>query len=123
MPNKIHLQQEDARFRVMRLLQDNPEHSQRDIASALGLSLGGINFCINALIEKGFIKIHNYRVSDNKLRYAYLLTPNGIVEKTALTSKFLKRKMSEYDALKIEIETIQDELKSEIKPNPNALEN
>lgn len=109
MSDKINEQREDVRFRVLRLLEDNPEYSQRDIAQNLGVSLGAVNYCLNALIDKGHVKVNNFRASDNKLRYAYLLTPHGISEKTALTSRFLRRKLREYEALKEEIEALQGE--------------
>lgn len=104
--------QEDMHFRVMRLLQENPEMSQRDIAAAVGLSVGGVHYCLNALIDKGLVKLGNFTAAQDKRRYAYILTPKGLSEKAALTSRFLKRKMEEYDALKAEI----DELRSEIEP-------
>jgi len=101
---------EDMRFRVLRALQDNPELSQREIAGELGVSLGAINYCLKALVDKGQIKIRNFRASDNKLRYAYLLTPHGISEKSHLTAGFLRRKLAEFEALKAEIESIESDL-------------
>ena len=91
----------------MRLLEQNPQVSQREIAEQLGMSLGSINYCIKALIEKGYIKVSNFNKNPNKLSYAYLLTSNGIVAKASLTGNFLKRKIAEYEALKSEIETLQ----------------
>jgi EPS-associated MarR family transcriptional regulator len=99
--------QEDTYFRLMQLLHDNPHMSQRDMANALGISYGGINYCLNALIEKGFVKIHNFSKNQNKFGYAYLLTPSGISEKIVLTGTFLKRKLQEYDALKAEIKALK----------------
>nr|WP_274384758.1 MarR family EPS-associated transcriptional regulator [Oricola indica] len=107
--DRISEQREDVRFRVLRMLEDNPDCSQRDIARQLGVSLGAVNFCLNALIEKGHVKVNNFRAADNKLRYAYLLTPKGISEKAALTSRFLRRKLREYESLKREIEMLQGE--------------
>jgi len=101
--------QEDLRFRVLRLLQENPEMSQRDIAAAVGISVGGVHYCLNALVEKGMVKLGNFSAANDKRRYAYILTPKGLTEKAALTSQFLKRKMEEYEALKKEIETLQTE--------------
>ena len=112
MSGKIQQRQEDVRFRVLRMLQENPNFSQRDIAKALDVSLGGINYCLSALVEKGHVKIRNFRASNNKLGYTYFLTPMGISEKTALTGRFLQRKMEEYEALIAEIE----EIKAEIEP-------
>lgn len=102
--------QQDVRFRIMRLLQRNPEMSQRVLSKELGISLGAVNYCLNALVEKGQLKIRNFRSSNRKTRYAYVLTPKGLAEKTALTSQFLQRKMKEYDALKAEIESLQEDL-------------
>jgi len=102
--------QEDTNFRLMQLIQDNPRLSQREMAKALGISFGGINYCLNALIDKGLVKIHNFSQNQNKFGYAYLLTPSGISQKASLTSSFLKRKMQEYEALKTEIEVLESEL-------------
>jgi EPS-associated MarR family transcriptional regulator len=77
----------------------------------LGVSLGGVNYCLNALVAKGSVKIQNFKNSKNKLVYAYLLTPQGIAEKTALTGSFLRRKMQEYEGLKAEIESLKFEVK------------
>ena len=99
--------QEDTYFRVMRILQENPDLTQRELAEKLGISVGGLNYCLNALIEKGFVKMGNFQKSKNKFKYVYLLTPQGIAERVALTSRFLKRKMDEYDALKVEIEALK----------------
>jgi EPS-associated MarR family transcriptional regulator len=102
---------EDTRFRVLRLLQDKSDLTQREIAEALGISLGGVNYCLRALASMGLVKIRNFRNSNNKMGYAYLLTPKGIAEKTALTARFLKRKMEEYELLKAEIEALKEEIK------------
>lgn len=101
--------QEDTYFRVMRMLQDNPDLTQREIAQQLGVSTSGLNYCLNALIDKGWVKVQNFQNSKNKFKYVYLLTPQGIAEKMALTDRFLKRKMTEYEALKSEIESLQRE--------------
>lgn len=112
--------QEDVRFRVLRLLQENPEMSQRDIAIAVGISVGGVHYCLNALIDKGLVKLGNFTAAQDKRRYAYILTPKGIAEKAALTGRFLRRKMEEYDALKAEIEALQSEaeLGADMAPSP-----
>jgi len=112
--------QEDVRFRVLRVLEENPEISQRDIASAVGISVGGVHYCMNALIDKGLVKLGNFTAAQDKRRYAYILTPKGISEKAALTSRFLKRKMEEYEALKAEIDALQEELQlgAEMAPGP-----
>jgi EPS-associated MarR family transcriptional regulator len=101
---------EDTKFRVLRLLQETPDITQRQIAEGLGISLGGTNYCLRALASRGLIKIRDFRNSNNKMGCAYLLTPKGIAEKTALTAHFLKRKMGEYEALRAEIERLNQEL-------------
>ncbi len=101
--------QEDTYFRVLRILQDRPDVTQREIAQLLGVSTSGLNYCLNALIDKGWVKVHNFTESKNKFGYVYLLTPIGMAEKTALTSRFLRRKLLEYEALRAEIESLSDE--------------
>jgi EPS-associated MarR family transcriptional regulator len=100
----------ELQFRVMRLLEANPQMNQRELSKSLGVSLGGVNYCLNALAAKGSIKIQNFRNNKNKWVYAYLLTPQGLAEKTALTGAFLKRKMQEYQQLKEEIEALSREV-------------
>jgi EPS-associated MarR family transcriptional regulator len=100
---------DDVRFRVLRVLQDSPDLSQRQIAGEVGVSVGAVNYCLHALVEKGQIKVHNFQCSNNKLRYAYILTPHGVAEKMRLTGAFLKRKVAEYDALKAEIASLEAE--------------
>jgi EPS-associated MarR family transcriptional regulator len=97
-------------LKVLRLLQDNPDITQRQMASQLGISLGGMNYCLKALVEKGWVKMDNFSRNPNKLKYAYLLTPNGVRAKTRLTAHFLKRKLAEYEALKAEIEALRTEV-------------
>jgi len=91
---------------VLRLLEENPQITQREISAAIGTSLGGVNYCLRALAEKGMVKVQNFRSSNNKLGYLYLLTPAGALEKARLTDAFLKRKMAEYEALREEIESL-----------------
>jgi len=105
-------QQEDNYFRVMRILHDSPEITQRELAEKLGVSLSGLNYCLKALIDKGWVKIQNFSNNKNKLGYAYLLTPAGIVQKASLTGRFLQRKMQEYEALKREIQQMKQEVNS-----------
>ena len=109
MPSRQSQLQEDTYFRVMRLLEVNPDLTQRELAKHLGVSVGGLNYCLKALIQKGWVKMHNFGQSKNKFGYVYLLTPAGIAEKAALTSRFLHRKMSEYEALRREIEDLSRE--------------
>jgi EPS-associated MarR family transcriptional regulator len=99
----------ELQFRVLRRLETNPYLSQRELSKSLGVSLGGVNYCLNALIAKGAVKIENFKNNQNKWVYAYLLTPQGIAEKTALTGSFLKRKVQEYEQLKQEIESLAEE--------------
>ena len=103
---------QDTHLKVLRLLEVNPQMNQRDLAAALGVSLGKTNFCLKALLEKGLLKVQNFQSSKRKLAYAYFLTPAGIAEKTALTSRFLKHKIEEYERLKAEIEMLQQEEKA-----------
>ena len=101
---------EERQLKVMRLLENNPEMTQRELASILGISLGAANFCLKALVHKGWVKIDNFKKNPSKLGYLYLVTPKGIAAKTKLTIKFLKSKLLEYDELKTEIETLEKEL-------------
>ena len=100
---------QEAHFRVLRLLELNPNMKQRELAVAAGVSLGKTNYCINALLGKGLIKAQNFKSNKRKLNYVYLLTPAGIAEKAVLTQRFLKRKMQEYEVLKAEIELLKQE--------------
>ena len=97
-------------LQLMAHVEQNPQDTQRAIASELGVSLGSVNYCIKALINRGFLKVENFRKSSNKLGYAYLLTPSGIGEKANLTLSFLKRKQQEYNRLEREIAELQEEV-------------
>ena len=96
-------------LRVLRLLEASPELTQREMARELGMSLGKANYCLRALLGKGFVKIQNFRNNPNKRGYAYLLTPEGVAAKANLTRIFLARKQEEYDALRLEIEGLRRE--------------
>lgn len=109
MPDNADLHSE-THLKVLRLLDAVPQMSQRDLAGKLGVSLGKANFCLNALLERGLLTAQRFHNSQNKLAYAYLITPSGIAEKAALTSRFLSRKVSEYEALRAEIEALQAEV-------------
>ena len=100
----------DTEYIILRILKDNPKITQREMAKELGLSLGRTNYVIRALIDKGLVKLTNFKRSDNKLGYIYLLTPEGVSEKTVLAQNFLKRKSEEYNKLKKEIEMLKNEL-------------
>ena len=110
MTSRRSLLQEDTYFRVLRMLQDNPDMTQREIAEKLGISTSGLNYCLKALIDKGLVKVHNFSQSKNKFDYIYVLTPHGIAEKGMLAGRFLKRKMAEYEQLQAEIEAIKVEM-------------
>jgi len=97
----------DVHYKLIRLVEDNPEMSQREIARELGISLGKANYCLRALIQKGWIKAANFNNSQNKAAYTYLLTPRGIEQKASLTMRFLQAKMHEYEALRKEIRQVR----------------
>ena len=118
MADRRNEQQEDARFRILRLLQENPELSQRELADAVGVGLGSVNYCLKAFIEKGLIKLGNFSAAPDKRRYAYILTPKGVREKATLTRRFLRRKMVEYDALAAEIAALREEVDPESESKP-----
>jgi EPS-associated MarR family transcriptional regulator len=105
---------ENTHFKVLRLLQANPQMNQRELSKELGVSLGKTNYCLKALLDKGMLKMQNFQSSKRKLAYAYLLTPAGLAEKAALTGRFLQRKMSEFEQLKAEIESLQKEATSNV---------
>ncbi len=91
-------------------MQERPDLTQREIAKLLGVSTSGLNYCLNALINKGWVKVHNFSESKHKFRYVYLITPMGISEKAALTGRFLLRKLTEYEEMRREIESLRSEL-------------
>jgi EPS-associated MarR family transcriptional regulator len=102
--------QEDMRYRILRLLEENPELSVRDIAASVGVSNGSAYYCLKSMVDKGMVKLGNFTASGHKGRYAYVLTPRGIAAKAVLMARFLKRKLEEYDDLKREIEALKREL-------------
>ena len=101
------MNQRDIRLDLLRKLESNPQYTQRELSREMGVSLGKVNYCIKKLTEKGLIKITNFKQNPNKVGYAYLLTPQGIEEKSRLTFAFLKRKIIEYEILKKEINELQ----------------
>jgi EPS-associated MarR family transcriptional regulator len=107
---------DEYRYKILKILETNPEISQRDLARELGVSLGRVNFCLKALIQVGLLKASNFRNSQNKLAYMYLLTPTGIEEKSAITARFLKIKLQEHAKLQTEIE----ELRKDVNPMQNS---
>ena len=103
---------DELRLRVLRALESNPELSQRQLAAELGVSLGGVNYALKALIERGFVKADNFRKAGDKAAYLYVLTPKGIAEKSSLATAFLGRKLEEYEVLRQEIEALKGEVGS-----------
>ena len=100
----------DTEYTILKILEDNPKMTQRQVAKEMGLSLGKTNYIIRALVAKGWVKLSNFKRSDNKLGYIYLLTPEGMAKKTILAENFLRRKSEEYNRLKKEIEMLKQEL-------------
>ena len=103
---------DELRLKVLRALEVNPDLSQRQLAAELGVSLGGVNYALKALIERGFVKANNFRKSGKKAAYLYILTPTGMAEKTSLAAAFLGRKLEEYEVLRQEIEALKSEVSS-----------
>jgi len=103
---------DELRYKLLKALEQNPNLSQRQLSKELGISLGKVNFCVNALLDVGVLKAQNFKNNQNKLAYAYILTPKGIEEKTAVTTRFLHRKLKEYAEIEQEIEIAQIELKT-----------
>jgi EPS-associated MarR family transcriptional regulator len=106
----VKQRQRDAHYQVMHILQKNPQLTQRELSRELGLSLGKLNYCLKALVDKGWIKIGNFTQSKTKHRYIYLVTPHGIYEKAQMTKEFLNRKIKEYEALRLEIDALKNEI-------------
>jgi len=100
------------KFQILKSLEQDSHLTQRQLSNNLGVSLGKVNYCVKSLIEKGFIKVNNFRNSKNKIQYSYLLTPKGLEEKTKLTLDFIRIKTQEYDVLKQEIESLKQETKN-----------
>jgi EPS-associated MarR family transcriptional regulator len=98
------------RLQLLKLLQEQPQLSQRDLAQTMGVSLGKANYCLKALMDKGLVKFGNFRKNPDKVQYAYLLTPAGLEEKTRITMAFLRRKVAEYEALEREIKALRGDL-------------
>ena len=109
-PNTPPPSTDDVDYRLLKLLAEQPDASQRQLAEALGISLGKANYCIKALLDKGWVKARNFKNSKHKLAYAYVLTPSGLDAKARITARFLKRKIAEYEALKTEIEQLTAEV-------------
>ncbi|MFM1896562.1 MAG: hypothetical protein RLZZ385_1636 [Pseudomonadota bacterium] len=101
--------QDEITYRILKSIEENPNQSQRELSQSLGVSLGKLNYCLRALMDKGLVRARNFKENPNKSGYLYLLTPQGVEEKAAVTLRFLKRKMQEYEAIKAEIERLQQE--------------
>lgn len=101
--------QDEIQLKVLRILHEQPELSQRNLAKELGVSLGGINYCFKALVDKGWIKLENFSASKHKLGYIYVLTPSGLKSKSLLTMDFLRKKLLEYEQLSNEINVLKAE--------------
>lgn len=110
-------------YKLLKLVENEPHLSQREIAQKMGVSLGKTNYCLKALVDKGFIKLQNFYNNKKKSAYIYFLTPQGIEEKAAVTYRFLQRKIEEYESIKVEIESLKSEaaLAKEIEVNNNDL--
>jgi len=109
------------RYRLLKHLSEQPQASQRHLSQVLGVSVGSLNYCVNALIERGWVKATNFRNSHNKLAYAYLLTPSGIEAKTRIAMRFLQRKLEEYEALEQEIAQLRTEVAAAQEPAGDAV--
>lgn len=101
--------QDEITYKILKSIEENPSQSQRELSKSLGISLGKLNYCLKALVDKGLVKANNFRKSPHKAGYLYLLTPDGVEEKTNVTLRFLQRKMNEYEKLKQDIEQLQKE--------------
>ena len=106
---------DEVRYRLLKLLGPNPHLSQREVARELGISLGKVNYCLRALVNRGWVKASNFKNSRNKTAYVYLLTPSGIEAKARLTTRFLQRKVREYEALRTEIEQLRSEAERQLR--------
>jgi len=104
---------DEVRYKLLKLLASNPEMSQREVAGALGISLGKVNYCIKALVKRGWIKAVNFKNSENKGAYAYVLTPRGLRERAVVAARFLQSKLREYERLRYEIDQIRFEIERE----------
>ncbi len=106
-----HPMQDEITYKILKSIEENPNQSQRELSKSLGISLGKLNYCLRALVDKGWVKARNFKENPNKAGYLYLLTPSGVEQKTKVTVRFLKRKMQEYEQIKTEIEQLQNEAK------------
>ena len=111
---------DELRYRLLKLLMDQPNASQREVAASLGISVGKVNYCVRALIEKGLVKAQNFKNSRQKSAYLYLLTPSGVEQKLLLACEFLQRKLTEYDSLSAQIEQLRAEIAASESPRSES---
>ncbi|MBW1796596.1 MAG: MarR family EPS-associated transcriptional regulator [Deltaproteobacteria bacterium] len=112
--------EQEIRYRLLKVLSQDPNLGQRDMAKRMGISLGKVNYCISELAAKGWIKITRFKSAKNKIPYTYMLTPKGLEEKGRLTIRFLKRKVSEYEEIKKQIRELHYEVQQEGFDNPGS---
>lgn len=110
MADQLKSERENLDFELLYLIETEPGLSQRELAERLGISLGRANYCLKALLDKGSLKLSNFRNSSGKLRYVYVLTPRGIAQRAAMTGQFLKRKLAQYERLKAQIAALEEDL-------------
>lgn len=111
---------DDVRYKLLKFISTHPQASQREVAEQLGLSVGKVNYCIQALIDRGLVKVQNFKNARKKSAYLYLLTPAGVEQKVLLTYAFLQRKMAEYDSLASEIEQLRAEIGANTPADQNS---
>jgi EPS-associated MarR family transcriptional regulator len=107
--SRVLVEREAVHFKLLRLIEGRPDASQREIADALGVSLGAVNYCLRSLIEEGHVKLANFRASRNRLGYVYVLTPQGVAHRAQLAVLFIERKRAEHEAIRAELEALQGE--------------
>jgi len=112
--------EDEIHYKLLKVLEENPAVTQRELAARLGISLGKANYCLRALMGRGWVKMGNFRRNPNKMGYVYLLTPKGIEEKARFAVQFLRHKLHEFDVLKVEIERLQLEVESSAGNEPAA---
>ena len=115
--------QDEIAYKLLKIIENEPQLSQREIASRMGISLGKANYCLKSLIEKGFVKARNFYNSNHKVAYVYMLTPSGLEEKASVTYRFLMRKIQEYEEIKVEIENLKAETAAIQQPEAGDLGN
>ena len=105
---------DEYRYKILKALEANPAMSQRELAKELGISLGKVNYCLRALVERGMVKASNFKSSRSKRKYAYILTPRGVEEKALVLGHFLQRKLQEYESLSNEIQSLRSEIRKNV---------